>query len=757
VHWTGGAEVTIRFQQQQKSPKEERKAASQPKSTTRGWVRAPITEGNVIGNHAIQQRLKLSKAQEHEEVATTVDTLPGNLSAGQPLPGDVRRFFERRFGHDFSRVRIHSGRQAAASARSFSARAYTMGRDVVFGEGQYDPRSAPGRQLLAHELAHVVQQSRGGGAASFHPGSSLERAAESAAMNTGPQERSVQVEGASRTGIARAPLDPYRMPFWEDYEFRQFLFEEFGITQTSTPPSPDIAKNVRDAQRAGFMQGTQPGTADAAFQPHETARDVRQELDVAGSRRGWLEKAPSWDWVKKNWRNWRSQVFESAHMGPGRFLRYNQEIGNIQGYDYRKALTTLLPKNVHAKVDKIWVDWLNDLRKNNVGEVTVKDLREKMAEGIRSVKSGTGKGQLTPETKGTLEWQLHNELHINLGLDPNAKLKVPPPSKFNLRTAGAGALAAASGALEFYQLKESGHTTEESIAQALGGTLGGFASPGGRVGMGLGLGTAGLEALGAPKELTTAGRTVGDVLNFTGASLGQVFRADVNIKKAITTGDWKDFDRQTKEITEGKAGLPLEGYFRWVGIEADLASAVSQHGFKNFGEDVEHVFLKQTFSGTEKGLWYILSGDRALQEVKFVENLARGKGMKESAQDAQQQFHDSLADDVEKWAAKQATQFVKQDLPEAAEFAKKDIKGLLNKGKDQLARLLPKKEAKKDEPGKDSVKEAPAPPLPGVVEELKAEAKAKYDQAVQTVQHKYEEAKGLYQKGKGLLSKYSPF
>jgi hypothetical protein len=68
---------------------------------------------------------------------------------------------ESRFGYDFSRVRVHADTRAAASARAVSARAYTVGRDVVFAAGQYAPQTGVGRRLLAHELAHVVQQSAG--------------------------------------------------------------------------------------------------------------------------------------------------------------------------------------------------------------------------------------------------------------------------------------------------------------------------------------------------------------------------------------------------------------------------------------------------------------------------------------------------------------------------------------------------------------------------------------------------------------------
>ena len=81
---------------------------------------------------------------------------------GTALPASARAFFEPRFGHDFSRVRIHQDEQANASARDVSAHAYTVGSHVVFAQGRFAPETTSGRELLAHELAHVMQQSPGG-------------------------------------------------------------------------------------------------------------------------------------------------------------------------------------------------------------------------------------------------------------------------------------------------------------------------------------------------------------------------------------------------------------------------------------------------------------------------------------------------------------------------------------------------------------------------------------------------------------------
>jgi outer membrane protein OmpA-like peptidoglycan-associated protein len=83
---------------------------------------------------------------------------PAASGEGRPLPESVRAYFEPRFGHDFGRVRLHDGPEAARLARSFAARALTVGPDVFFGRGQYAPEAADGRRRIAHELTHVVQQ-----------------------------------------------------------------------------------------------------------------------------------------------------------------------------------------------------------------------------------------------------------------------------------------------------------------------------------------------------------------------------------------------------------------------------------------------------------------------------------------------------------------------------------------------------------------------------------------------------------------------
>ncbi|NRR29672.1 DUF4157 domain-containing protein [Oxalobacteraceae bacterium] len=113
--------------------------------------------------------------------------LPDSVGAtlaqpGQALDQDTRSDMESRFGADFGGVRLHTDSAAADSASDVDAHAYTVGQHVVFGQGQYQPQSETGRQLLAHELAHTVQQQ------------GLQRAGVSSLPDQGPEYRRLEAE-----------------------------------------------------------------------------------------------------------------------------------------------------------------------------------------------------------------------------------------------------------------------------------------------------------------------------------------------------------------------------------------------------------------------------------------------------------------------------------------------------------------------------------------------------------------------------------
>lgn len=99
------------------------------------------------------------KAADASAPARGAEAAAAVASGGAPLSADVRAYFEPRFGRDLSAVRVHADSAAARAAQRINARAFTLGRDIAFAPGEYAPRTRQGRRLIAHELAHVAQQS----------------------------------------------------------------------------------------------------------------------------------------------------------------------------------------------------------------------------------------------------------------------------------------------------------------------------------------------------------------------------------------------------------------------------------------------------------------------------------------------------------------------------------------------------------------------------------------------------------------------
>jgi hypothetical protein len=155
-------------------------------------------------------------------------------TSGRPLDAQTRAFMEPRFGRNFANVRIHTDGRAAESARAVNARAYTVGNAIAFGAGAYTPDSQDGRQLLAHELTHVVQQNGAGANANrgapvqLRAAPAVQRDAfdelseedkkrlinSSAQCGTGQCHPGQLPAKGSRADIASAPFDAAAMAAW---------------------------------------------------------------------------------------------------------------------------------------------------------------------------------------------------------------------------------------------------------------------------------------------------------------------------------------------------------------------------------------------------------------------------------------------------------------------------------------------------------------------------------------------------------------
>ena len=149
--------------------------------------------------------------QRRRPAAKPLQAKSAPAGGGVPLPPATQTHMGAAFGHDFSQVRVFADEDAAETADGMGARAYTLGSDIFFNDGHFNPHSGDGQTLLAHELTHIVQHERHGGAlgglsAVSSPGDASEREA-SALAGPAAAGRPVQVQAAPTATASRGLLD----------------------------------------------------------------------------------------------------------------------------------------------------------------------------------------------------------------------------------------------------------------------------------------------------------------------------------------------------------------------------------------------------------------------------------------------------------------------------------------------------------------------------------------------------------------------
>ena len=195
---------------------------------------------------------------------------------GRPLEPSVRDFMEPRLGHDFSRVRVHTDEKAAESARAVDALAYTAGRNLVFDAGRYEPGTPAGRQLLAHELAHTIQQG------AVNPLSAGAGAAAAPTTQTGGPavQRAMKFEIQTRNRVFRALGTK-----------RSLLPRKFG---------PDVVPKHQDFLHKG-TRGKAP-----------TATEEGTAIELQSEAHGFVEfETPSWH---RDWCEIKERIQEAVDM-----------------------------------------------------------------------------------------------------------------------------------------------------------------------------------------------------------------------------------------------------------------------------------------------------------------------------------------------------------------------------------------------------------------------------------------------------------
>lgn len=264
----------------------------------------------------------------------------GVQSPGQPLESGTQDVMESRFGHDFSAIRVHTDETAAASAQAVQARAYTVGNHIVFGRGETEDRTASDDRLLAHELAHTVQQSRGGEAGTeARDHEALERDAQSAAENIGGGAGPIEVSGAAPVQLARQPLS-------EDV----FVREEEPLTLRGSVSSKALQPDGVDRELA-TMSAWLKKHSDDPRADHVAAERDRLELEKFSDEQT-AHAARMAEGVKKYGRL-VSQSGRGFEIGDSSFNRWMERPNHQLGFDepgFSPEEVAEIAKVYHAKI-----------------------------------------------------------------------------------------------------------------------------------------------------------------------------------------------------------------------------------------------------------------------------------------------------------------------------------------------------------------------------------------------------------------------
>jgi hypothetical protein len=385
----------------------------------------------------------------HAQPATSSNHAIGQaLGSGVPLEPHVRAEMEQRFGTSFADVRVHDDVDAHASAAALEAKAYTHANHIVFGRERYAPRSAGGIRLLAHELAHVLQQRRGGPAPELDPAAAHEHHAEQAANEAANGSWSITVGGSTGVGIAREPDDdkpkktakptskksssdktstggkaggsardtrkapkPRAKPRTPDAEFADFkkmLADEFGAKGPVT--SDKLLQLYRHGSRATVVKYLkQYLMKQAATTGEMTLGDVSAKVEPGVP----LDKQV--DAFIKN--------LEGAHSTPQTFgKKLPKDVGKdlpAGKYNPDDALVALTGKPTHTAMDQPWKDAFNNIRKSGVKEATAQEVFDAVADGIRRTPG------MNTSDKNSRIARLHDEMFGELGLEPHRKYPIP--------------------------------------------------------------------------------------------------------------------------------------------------------------------------------------------------------------------------------------------------------------------------------------------------------------------------------------------
>jgi len=303
--------------------------------------------------------------------AAAVPAPPSNLAlGGTPLDPAVRAEMEARFGQRFADVRIHDDERAHRGAAALGAKAYAHGGEVAFAESRYAPHTPDGKRLLAHELAHVVQQRRGGLPPASVPGAAHETAADQAAAELVGGSGTVGVAGATGVGVACEPEDE-----------KKKREEEAGPVRRVGPKAPKIRRSpkpvvITDPKKATGVMGEVTTPFDVYSGPEWN--HFGGGAETASSRTS-LARMTDWgetgglDFLVQHRRTRRLVLGEQKRLASGSFTKAT-------------ATTTNLEANVNNTIEKLRAN-LKNVHPDEVANVM--DVIDRLEQTARAVKEQT--------------------------------------------------------------------------------------------------------------------------------------------------------------------------------------------------------------------------------------------------------------------------------------------------------------------------------------------------------------------------------
>ncbi len=255
-----------------------------------------------------------------DSVSNQIQSTKGS---GNAMHETTKSFMESRFGTDFSNVNIHTGNDASQLSNQLNAQAFTVGNDIYFNEGKYVPESKEGKQLLAHELAHVVQQIGGSGrpAPEVDPSAPHEQDAHAAAVSVGMGFQNIRVTCSTGVGLARAtpPGEPPQLSREEVEAIKRhinLLGNEFqkGLDKAALEllekEGVEIPSEISKRAKRNLIRGWLQGIASDPRSPRQAQagnllrdiesnlgeiRNLNREIGNIDQARRAAENAATWD------------------------------------------------------------------------------------------------------------------------------------------------------------------------------------------------------------------------------------------------------------------------------------------------------------------------------------------------------------------------------------------------------------------------------------------------------------------------------